>query len=77
MVDDAVQEDAPAKSIEASDTDKPAEVPDSDPTDREMNDENGEASSKTVGDGERVEKIHETEDDGGHVVEGEEDTVIY
>ncbi|KAK5128038.1 hypothetical protein LTR85_005155 [Meristemomyces frigidus] len=69
------QEEAPAKSTEDIDTDKPAEVPDSDATNRETNDE---APSKADGaEEERSDKPQGTEDDGGHVVEGEEDTLIY
>lgn len=61
------------KSDEAVQADpKPAEVPESDATDHQ---ESSDAlNDKPSADHDREE---EAEDDGGHVVEGDEDTVIY
>ncbi|KAK4540199.1 hypothetical protein LTR36_009697 [Oleoguttula mirabilis] len=79
------QEEAPAKSLAAAEDtdhpDKPADVEidvpaDADATNRDNNDD--EALSKAVvGEVESRGRAVDVDDDGGHVVEGEEDTVIY
>ena len=73
----AAEDPALAKSANSQDF-KPAVVPDSDPTDADTNNDplsNAEGSTKeeTATRGEGVI----AEDDGDHVVEGDEDTVIY
>ena len=63
------QDRTAAKSTKDS---KPAEVPESDPT-------NGDANPKPLDSNEvpASDERAETEEEGDHVVEGDEDTVIY
>ena len=65
------EDQVPAKSDEADTVAKPAEVPDSDtanPSNR-----NGDESTVSA----VVPHVNELEEDGDHIVEGDEDTVVY
>ena len=68
------EDQAPAKSANSDDS-KPAEVPDSDPTN---NDTNKTAETKDgQAAGEKEERMEDAQDEEDHVVEVDEDTVIY
>ena len=67
------EDEAPAKSEDS----KPAEVPDSEATNPDANDEsNFEHTNGEILNAGRVEDVEEQEE-GDQVVEGDDDTVIY
>ena len=70
-----VEDPAPAKSANSEDS-KPAEVPDSDPTNTDTNVVPSNAED-TEAEGPKTDQSKMVDDDGEHVVEGDEDTVIY